>query len=47
MAFLALKKMQAKTTLKFHLIPFRRVIIKKITNGSGDLRAGEGTLIQC
>jgi hypothetical protein len=44
---LALKKMQIKTTLRFHLIPVRMVIIKN-TNNKSLLGCGEkGTLRHC
>jgi hypothetical protein len=35
-ASLAIKKMQIKTTLRFHLIPVRMAIIKNITTDVGD-----------
>ena len=45
---LVIRKIQIKTTMRYHLIPVRMVIIKKNTNdkcwqGYG----GKGTLIQC
>jgi hypothetical protein len=45
---LAIKEMQIKTTLRFHFIPMRIVIIKNTTNNKCWQRCGEkGTLIHC
>jgi hypothetical protein len=46
---LALKEMQIKTTLKFHLTPVRIAIIRNITNNSCWRECGgkKGTLIHC
>jgi hypothetical protein len=45
---LAIKKMQIKTTLRFHLTLIRITIIKNTTNNRCWLRCGEkGTLVHC
>jgi hypothetical protein len=44
---LALKEMQIKSTLRFHLIPVRMAIIKTQTTTKVDKDWGEGTLIRC
>ena len=45
---LIVRKMQIKTTMKYHLIPVRMTIIKKFTNNKcwKECRE-EGTLLQC
>jgi hypothetical protein len=45
---LAIKEIQTKTTLRFHLTPVRIATIKKTTNRKCWQRCGEkGTLIHC
>jgi hypothetical protein len=45
---LAIKEMQVKTTLRFHLTPVRIAIITNTTNNRCSQRCGEkGTLIHC
>ena len=45
---LIMKKMQIKTTLRYHLTPVRMAIIKKSTNSNSWRECGEkGTLLHC
>jgi hypothetical protein len=45
---LAIKEMQIKTTVRFHLIPVRIAIIRKTTNNRCWQGCGEkGTLVHC
>jgi hypothetical protein len=41
--FLAIKEMQIKTSLRFHLTPARRAIIKKINPNAGDNMGERGS----
>jgi hypothetical protein len=43
-AFLAIREMQIKTTLRFHLTPVRMAVIKKTTNASEEV-GKKGTLM--
>jgi hypothetical protein len=40
---LALKEMQIKTALRFHLTPVRLAIIKKTTTDAGKVGGGQGS----
>jgi hypothetical protein len=45
---LAIMEMQIKTTIRFHLTPFRIAIIKNNTNNRfWQVCGGKGTLIHC
>jgi hypothetical protein len=45
---IAIKEMQIKTTVRFHLIPVRIAIIRKTTNNRCWQGCGEkGTLVHC
>jgi hypothetical protein len=45
--FVAIKEMQIKTTLRFHITPVRLAIIKKTSNKCCGRCEGKGTLIHC
>jgi hypothetical protein len=44
---LAIKEMQIKTMLRFHLTPVRIAIISNTTNNRCGVVGGKGTLLQC
>jgi hypothetical protein len=44
---LAIKEMQIKMTLRFHLTPVRMAIIKNTTTNDGEDAGRKGTFIYC